>query len=237
MSVIELGPIRIQVQQKDIQNIHLSVHPPHGAVRISAPERMDMDTIRIFALSKLPWIKKQQQSLRAQQCETPREYLDRESHYFLGQRYQLKVIERPGAPKIQLGPKQMKLHIRPGTTESKRQQLIENWYRSQLKVILPPMIEKWAKRIGIPPPSFGIKKMRTKWGSCNAAAQRIWLNLELARKPLGCLEYIVVHELVHFLERSHGPRFVELMDRVLPQWRQLREELNRLPFRHVGWGY
>jgi len=237
MQQIKLGNIKIDVEQKDIKNIYLSVYPPNGKVKISAPERMDLDTIRVFAISKIKWIKKQQAKLTNQESETPREYLTRESHFFKGKRYLLKVIEHDAKPKVILKHSEIDLYIRPNTTVEKRGRIIDEWYRAELKKIVPKMIEKWEKKIGVKSNEFGIKKMRTKWGTCNTAAKRIWLNLELAKKPVECLEYIIVHELVHLLERSHNKRFVGLMDEFMPKWRFYKDELNKLPFRHVDWKY
>lgn len=237
MMQIELGDIVIDVEQKDIKNIHLSVYPPNGKVRISAPERMDLDTIRVFAIAKLKWIKKQREVFARQERETPREYLPRESHYFLGERYLLKVVEQDNSPRIVLRKKEIQMIVRPDTTQEKKKEILDEWYRSELKRIVPAIIEKWEAKIGVRASEYGIKKMRTKWGTCNAVAKRIWLNLELAKKPLECIEYIVVHELVHLKERSHKEKFIALMDEYMPKWRFYRDELNRLPFSHVDWKY
>lgn len=237
MKQIELGDIVIDVEQKDIKNIHLSVYPPNGKVRISAPERMDLDTIRVFAIAKLKWIKKQREVFARQERETPREYLPRESHYFLGERYLLNIVEQDSSPRIVLKKKEIQMIVRPDTTQEKKKEILDEWYRSELKRIVPPIIEKWEKKIGVKSTEYGIKKMRTKWGTCNPVAKRIWLNLELAKKPLECIEYIIVHELVHLKERSHKERFVTLMDEYMPKWRFYRDELNRLPFSHVDWRY
>ena len=237
MPQIELGNIKIDVEQKDIKNIHLSVYPPAGKVKISAPERMDLDTIRVFAISKLQWIKKQQKAFKNQQRETPREYLTKESHYFQGKRYLLKVIERNESPKIILKHSKIELYVRPGTTLEKKREILNEWYRAELKKTVPPLIIKWEKKIGVQSNEFGIKKMRTKWGTCNTEAKRIWLNLELAKKPVECLEYIIVHELVHLLERKHNETFVKYMNEFMPKWRFYRDELNRLPFSHTDWKY
>jgi predicted metal-dependent hydrolase len=237
MSQIELGNIVIDVEKKDIKNIHLSVYPPKGSVRISAPERMDLDTIRVFAISKLKWIKKQREAFKKQERETQREYLSRESHYFLGERYLMKVIEYDASPRVILKKKEIDLIVRPDTPVEKRKEILDEWYRMELKKVVPPLIEKWEQKIGVQSEEYGIKKMRTKWGTCNQKAKRIWLNLELAKKPVECIEYIVVHELVHLLERSHKEKFIALMDAHMPKWRFYRDELNRLPFSHVDWRY
>ena len=237
MQQIELGNIKIDVELKNIKNIHLSVYPPNGKVKISAPDRMELDTIRVFAISKLQWIKKQQEAFRNQERETPREYLTKESHYFKGKRYLLKVIEHNAKPKVILKHSEIELYIRPNATIEKRKQILDEWYRAELKKLVPKMIEKWEKKIGVKSNEFGIKKMKTKWGTCNTKAKRIWLNLEIAKKPFECLEYIIVHELVHLLERKHNEKFIKYMNEFMPKWRFYREELNRLPFSHVDWNY
>ena len=237
MPQIELGNIKVDVEQKDIKNIHLSVYPPNGRVKISAPNRMDLDTIRVYAISKLKWIKKKQEQFKSQERETPREYLSKESHYFFGKRYLLKVLEYNTSPSVTLTQREIIMHVLTDTSPNKKQEILEEWYRTELKKIIPDMINKWEEIIVVKVNEFGIKKMRTKWGTCNQEAKRIWLNLELAKKPAECLEYIIVHELVHLLERSHNDRFISYMDKFLPKWRSYKEELNRLPISHSGWIY
>lgn len=234
---IKLGDIAVEVVQKDIKNIHLSVYPPAGRVRISAPLRMNLDTIRVFAISKLDWIKQQQKKLRGQERETPREYLDRESHYVWGKRYLLKVIESDEAPGVELKHSQMRLLVRPGASEEKKQAVVEEWYRAQIKQVVPALIAKWEPLVGVKVERFFVRRMKTKWGSCNTGSGSVRLNTELAKKPPECLEYIVVHELVHLLEPTHNHRFTTLMDQLLPNWRVCRDELNRLPVRREDWAY
>lgn len=237
MSEIQLGDITVEVTQKDIKNVHLSVYPPFGKVKIAAPERMELDTIRIYAISKLSWIRKQQAKMISQKREAPREYITKESHYFQGKRYLLKVTEHNAAPLVKQIQSQLELYIRPGTSTEKKKEILEEWYRSQLKIIVSKYIAKWENTMNVSVSEFGIKKMKTKWGTCNIEAKRIWINLELAKKPTECLEYIVVHEMVHLFERNHNTRFVALMDNYLPNWRELKVELNKLPVSHVDWGY
>lgn len=234
---INLGEIAVDVVKKDIKNIHLSVYPPAGKVRISAPLRMDLDTIRVFAITKLGWIKSQQKKLREQERETPREYLDRESHYVWGKRYLLKMVEKEAAPQIELKHSKMILQIRPDATDGKKQEVLEAWYREQLKQVVPELIEKWEPLIGVRVERFFVQKMKTKWGSCSHDANSIRLNTDLAKKPPECLEYIVVHEMVHLLESTHNSRFISLMDQFMPKWRFYKDQLNRLPVRHEDWGY
>jgi predicted metal-dependent hydrolase len=234
---VVIGDIPVDVVLKDIRNIHLSVHPPAGRVRLSAPVGMDIDTLRLYAISRLGWIKKQQRKLRGQERETPREYLNRESHYLWGKRYLLKIVEREAPSAVDVQHSAILLYIRPDASQEKKQSVLDAWYRKQLKVALPDLIEVWEKRIGVRLNEFGIKKMKTKWGTCNPDARRIWVNLELAKKPKECLEYIVVHEMVHLLEHHHNERFMAHMDDILPKWRSLRDDLNRLPVKHEEWEY
>lgn len=229
MKKLQLGDIVIEVEQKNIKNIHLRVYPPAGNVKISAPRRMDLNSIRVFAISRLDWIRKQQAKIMAQHREAPREYLSGESHYYNGQRYCLKVIEVEAPPRVELEPNTMVMYVRPGTDAEKKQAILDAWYRRHLKAALPGLIEKWEKALHVKVRAFGIKEMKTRWGSCNPTAQRIWLNLELVRRPPECLEYVVVHEMVHLLERKHNNIFKAYMDQYLPQWQFYKDELNRLP--------
>jgi predicted metal-dependent hydrolase len=237
MEQIKLGDIVVDVELKDIKNVHLSVYPPKGRVRIAAPKRMTLDTIRIYAISKLSWIKKQQQKFQTQVREAPREFLTKESHYYLGSRYLLKVIEHDAPPEITVKHKTIVMRVRPNTDLQKRQNLMDEWYRTQLKELAPQIIAKYEKVMGVKLNEFAIKKMKTKWGTCNREAGRIWLNLELAKKPFQCIEYIVVHEMVHLLERNHNEKFLTYLTHFLPEWRDLKNELNKLPVSHRNWGY
>ena len=237
MPRIKLGDIAVDVVLKDIKHVHLSVHPPTGRVRISAPRRMRLDTVRVFAISKLGWIKQQQTKLREQERETPREYVDRESHYLWGKRYLLAVSESEEPPAIELKHSRMLLRVRPGTSGDGRQALMEEWYRKRLREAVPPLLARWQPLLDVTVERFFVQRMKTRWGSCNHGARTIRLNSELAKKPPECLEYIVVHELIHLLEPTHNPRFIALMDRFMPKWRFHRQVLNRLPIRRETWSY
>jgi predicted metal-dependent hydrolase len=234
---IQLGDITADVVHKDIKNVHLSVYPPAGAVRIAAPLRMNLDTIRVFAISKLGWIKRQQHKLRTQARETPREYLERESHSIWGQRVLLHVVEQDAAPEVSHTHTTLFLRVRPGTDDDKKQAIIAEWYREQLKQAIPPLIAKWQPILGVTVERFFVQRMKTRWGSCSPASGSIRLNTELAKKPRECLEYIIVHELIHLLEPTHNTHFIALMDRFMPQWQQHRDILNSLPVRHEHWKY
>lgn len=238
MSVqITLGEIVADVVLKDIKNVHLSVYPPNGHVRISAPERMSIDSIRAYAVSKLTWIKQQRIKLQSQERITPRDYVDGESHYVWGKRYLLKVIESDQTPHVSLRARHLCLFVRPGADKEHREAVLEGWLRQRLKDAIPDLIAKWEPRLGVRVQSFFVQRMKTKWGSCNHKKGNIRLNTELAKKPLECLEYIVVHEMVHLLEPSHNERFLALMTHHLPKWKFYRDELNRLPVRHEDWRY
>ncbi len=226
---IYLGEIPITVVKKNIKNVNLSVHPPAGHVRISAPYRMQTEAIHRFALSKLSWIEKQQQRIRARHREMPHEYVNAESHYLWGQRYPLNVVETNAAPHLSFNQNQMLLQVRPGSDFHTKQAIVENTYRQQLQDAIPPLIAGWEPRMGVKVADFSIRKMKTKWGSCTPARRTIRFNLELAKRPPDCLEYVVIHEMVHLLEASHNQRFIGFMDQFMPQWKSHRETLNHLP--------
>jgi predicted metal-dependent hydrolase len=234
---LRLGDIAVDVVLKDIKNVHLSVYPPTGRVRISAPKRMSLDTIRVFAISKLGWIKQQQKKLRGQERETPREYLNRESHFVWGKRYLLKIVEEHRAPRVELKHSKMVLRVGPGADHDAKQAIVARWYREQIRVAVPDLIARWEPVIGVTVKQVFVQKMKTKWGSCNPASRSIRLNTDLAKKPRECLEYILIHEMVHLLERHHNDRFKEYMDRFMPSWRHRRDELNRAPLGHQSWSY
>jgi len=235
---IEIGNIKVDVVRKDIKNMHLAVYPPNGRIRLSAPGRTDKEVLRLFAISKLGWIKKQIKSFEQQARETPRQFVSGESHYFQGKRFLLEIIETEGKQFVRLkGIKKIEIYCKPDSPKSKRAELLKEWYRDQLKDQVPDLLSKWERKIGVKSNEFRIKQMKTKWGACNIEAKRIWLNLELAKKPKICLEYIIVHELVHLLERNHNDRFVAYLDEFMPKWRLHRDELNSLPIAHSDWDY
>lgn len=234
---IEIGEIVIDVVRKDIKNVHLSVHPPTGRVTVAAPAHMNLDTIRVFAIAKLGWIRQQQKKLLQQERETVREYLERESHYVWGERYLMKVIERDAPPSISLTPNQILFQTRPDIGQDKKQELMEAWYRGLIREALPELLAMWEPKIGVKTERVHVQRMKTKWGSCNPGTGAIRLNTDLAKKPRDCLEYILVHELVHLLEPTHNARFVGLMDRFMPKWQSHRDLVNMLPVRHESWGY
>jgi predicted metal-dependent hydrolase len=222
---LNLGEIGVDVTFKNIKNVHLSVYPPAGRVRISAPMRMNLDTVRVFAISKLGWIKQQQRRLLEQERETPREYLNLESHYLWGKRYLLRLIEGNQPPTIEVQHSKLLLCVPPKTTEEKKQEAV------------PTVIARWSPVLGVTVKGFYVRQMKTKWGSCNHSAGTIRLNTDLAKKPKECLEYVAVHEMAHLLEPTHNARFIALMERFMPNWRVRRNHLNQLPVRHEEWSY
>lgn len=238
MEQLTISDITIDVVRKDIKNIHLAVYPPTGRVRIAAPLKVNDDAIRLFAISKLGWIKRNQRKFDRQERIPAREYKERESHYFQGRRYLLNIIEHDAAPKVVLKSKKyIELHVRPDTTKEKCHEIMTEWYRKELKSQIPEIIAKWEKILNVEVNDWHVKQMKTKWGSCNIDKKRILLNLELAKKPERCLEYIVVHEMIHLLERHHNDRFLYYMDTYLPNWRQLKDELNKSLVSHADWSY
>jgi len=238
MDQITVSNITIDVIRKEIKNIHLAVYPPTGRVRIAAPLSVNDDAIRLFAISKLGWIKRHQREFDAQERISPREYKQRESHYFQGRRYLMKIIEKDEPPKVILRTRTyIELYVRPNTSFEKRQEVITEWYRVELKKLIPPIIEKWEKSLNVNIDEWQVKQMKTNWGTCNIEKKRILINLELAKKPLHCLEYVILHEMVHLLERHHNERFLYYMDTFLPNWKQIRTELNNLPVSHADWEY
>lgn len=238
MKQITISDIKIDVVSKDIKNIHLGVYPPTGRVRIAAPLKMNEDAIRLFAISKLGWIKRNQRKFEGQERISQREYKQRESHYFQGKRYLLHVVEKEAPPKVVLMNKTyIDLYVRPGASIKKRHEIMTEWYRAELKKPIPAIIEKWENTLNVKVNSWQVKQMKTKWGSCNREKKRIWINLDLAKKPEHCLEYIIVHEMIHFIERHHKDKFLFYMDKYLPNWKKLRTELNKFPASHADWNY
>jgi len=232
---IEVSGIPVEVRRRAIKNLHIGVYPPNGAVRVSAPVHLDDESVRLAIVSRLSWIHRQQQSFGRQKRESAREMVTGESHYYSGTRYRLDVVERAGYPGVRVVDKStLQLQVRPGADRLAREKVLERWYRQQLKTHIPGLISLWAPVMGVEVNECRIKRMRTLWGSCNIQAKRIWLNLELAKKPLRCLEYVLVHEMVHLLERRHNARFRGFMDQFMPDWRLRRDELNDMPLADEG---
>jgi predicted metal-dependent hydrolase len=233
--MIQLGDIEIQVTRKAIKNVHLSVHPPHGQVTLAAPTNTRLDIARAYAISKLDWIRQQQTQIWEQARETPREFIERESHYLWGRRYLLHIIKAHVKPKVSLSHKTITLRIRPNSDQAKRASVIHAWHKSLLHEFLPPLISKWEDKLGVEVSAYYLQRMKTKWGSCNHQAGHIRFNTELVKKPKNLIKYVVVHEMLHLIEPTHNDRFVALLNRFYPHWREARAELNALPLVAESW--
>ncbi len=235
---LEISGIPVEIVRKSIKHLHLGVYPPSGRVRVAAPLRLDDEAIRLAVVSRLGWIRRQQAIFAEQPRQSQREMVTGESHYFQGRRYRLAVVEHDGPSAVRLrNSSTLELRIRPGADRRSRETVLNRWYRQWLREQIPALLAKWERKVGVSVAECGIKRMKTRWGTCNPDARRIWLNLELAKKNPQCLEYILVHEMVHLLERKHNHTFRELMDRIMPQWPAYRAEINRAPLAHEQWLY
>jgi predicted metal-dependent hydrolase len=232
---LTVGGIDVDVVYKEIKNLHIGVYPPMGRVRVAAPELLDDDQVRLAVVNRLPWIKRQREQLQAAQRQTRREMVTGESHYIWGSRLRLKVIERPGRAHIEIDGDRLLLYSAEGSSTDSRRALLDRWYRDQLRQAVPDVIAKWERKMRVKVPKWSIRRMKTKWGSCNRETGHIWFNVELAKKHPDCLEYLAVHEMTHLLERGHGERFTKLMDKNLPDWRARRDRLNQAPLGHEQW--
>jgi predicted metal-dependent hydrolase len=229
VTLLKIGEVAIDVVFKDIRNVHLSVYPPEGRVRIAAPEKMSLDSIRVFAISRIGWIRKQQQKFLAQEREAPREYLERESHYLWGKRYLLTIVEGASRSSVNLGHRTIELTIPQGTTQDKKRLMLDELYRSELRKAASPIIQKWEENLEVRVERLFIQRMKTKWGSSNPSRRTIRLNLELAKHNVDCLNYVILHEIAHFIAPNHKERFVDILSYHLPNWRQIQRNLNAAP--------
>lgn len=231
-----VGGLQVDVVRKPIKNLHLGVYPPNGRVRVAAPVGVSDEAVRLAVVTRMGWIKRQQAKFDAQPRQTQRAYVSGESHFFFGQRYRLNKIDGAPAGRVHIrNSRMLDLYVRSGSDQVIRERVFQDWYRRELRTRAVPLMETWAHAFGIDLPKWGIKRMKTKWGTCNIQAKRVWLNLELVKKPPQCLEYVIVHELAHLFERNHSDRFVALLDQKLPQWRLIRDELNAEPLAHEEW--
>jgi len=233
---IQLGEVSIAVTRKAVKNVHLSVHPPLGHVTLVAPTATRLEVARAYAISKLGWIRDQQSKLLAQARETPRQFVERETHMLWGRRYLLSVVEKNAKPVVTRNHRRITLAVRPGSTLANRENAMDEWHRALLHQAVPALIEKWEARLGVTVSGYFLQRMKTKWGGCNHRAGNIRLNTELAKKPKDLLEYVVVHEMVHLIEPTHSERFVALLEQYYPTWREARAELNELPLAAQAWG-
>jgi len=232
---IQLGEIAIAVTRKAIKNVHLSVHPPDGRVTLVAPIATRLDVARAYAISKLGWIREQQKKLTTQAREAPRQFIERESHYVWGRRYLLTIVRKETKPFVSLDHKRITLTVRPGSDQAKRLQVVHDWHKSLLHELVPALIKKWERKLKVQVSAYFLQRMKTKWGGCNHRAGNIRLNTELVKKPKDLLEYVIVHEMVHLLEPTHNDRFIEILEKHYPTWREARAELNELPLSAETW--
>ncbi|MGY1692307.1 M48 family metallopeptidase [Geodermatophilus sp. SYSU D01105] len=235
--VIRVAGLDVDVVRKDVKNLHLAVYPPFGRVRVAAPPGLDDDAVRLAVVTRLPWIRKQRQRLLQQERETPRQYVDGETHYVWGRKYRLRVVDdgaRQGL--VERHGHWLELHSAVGTSRDSLERRLTAWYREELKAAIPERLDHWVPLVGVEAPGWAVRRMKTKWGTCQREQSKIWLNLELAKKPPECLDYVMVHELVHLLERNHTERFFDLMSQLMPTWRTHRDVLNRLPLADEAWG-
>jgi len=236
--IITISDLDVEVVRKPIKNLHLAVYPPDGRIRVAVPSKTTDDNVRLAVISKLSWIKRQRSDFAKQPRQTERIYVSGETHYVWGRKYLLDVQWRHGKHEVMIqNAKKITLFVKPGTSRENREKVFREWYREQLKAELPKLLDKWASKSGRTPTFCGIKKMRTKWGSCSTSTGRIWLNLELAKKPRECLEYIIVHELVHLWERNHNEAFKTRLEKLMPTWRLYRDRLKAEPLAHEDWDY
>lgn len=235
-SYLQLGSVEALVVRKPIKNLHLSVLPPNGWVRVTAPQEMKDDAVRTLIALRLPWIKKQQAKFTGQERQTKRDYVTGESHYFFGKRYRLEVIYVDAVPEVELkGKSKIILQVRPKSSVGRRHEAMMDWYRKELHVVVGDLVEKWQKKMGVQVNFWSIKQMKTRWGTCNSKRARVLINLELAKKPTACVEYVVVHELLHLVEKRHSDKFVSLMTKYIPKWKGIKEDLNRFVLSHEEW--
>lgn len=232
---IQLGEVTILVTKKDVKNVHLTVHPPDGRVTLVAPNATRLEVARAYAISKLGWVRDQQKKLREQARESPRLFIERESHHVWGRRYLLTVMQLESKPKVSLDHKRITLTIRPGSNGKKRAEVIHEWHKSLLHKFVPELIKKWEPKLNVNVTGYFLQRMKTKWGSCNHLAGHIRLNTELVKKPKDLLEYVIVHEMAHLREPTHSDRFVAILDEYYPSWREARAELNELPLAADVW--
>lgn len=232
---LTVSGIDVDVVYKHIKNLHIAVYPPLGRVRVAAPEHFDDDTVRLAVVQRLTWIKKQREQLRNAVRQSEREMVTGESHYVWGQRYRLRVVHMPGKIQLEVSGNKLTMHTPADTTADKRRGAMEQWHRDALKQAIPELMSKWEPIIGRQVAKWTVRRMKTKWGSCNRESAHVWFNLELAKKHPNSLEYIVVHEMTHLLERNHNAHFTELMDGFLPDWRSRRDELNTAPLKSEEW--
>lgn len=234
-ATIQFGELSIRMTRKRIKHVHLSVHPPDGRVTLVVPKATRLEVARAYAISKLGWIRKQQQQLAHQARESPRQYSERESHYLWGRRHLLTIRLREAKPSVKVDHRRIMLTVRPGSDARLRAAALHAWHKSLLHSLVPTFIKKWEPKLKVKVSGYFLQRMKTKWGSCNYRAGHIRLNTELVKKPKDLLEYVIVHEMVHLLAPTHNDRFIAILEQHYPSWREARNELNELPLTAELW--
>lgn len=234
---LSVGGIDVEVVRKQIKNLHLGVYPPNGRVRVAAPPTVSDEAVRLAVVTRMGWIKRQRSKFIAQARQSVRSYVSGETHFYLGTAYRLRVVKREGIARVRIAGDRLELSVPFGSDRDFRERTFQRWQRQELRERAAVAVDHWARAFDVPTPEFRIKRMRTKWGSCSSAARRIWLNLELVKKPVACIDYLICHEVAHLIEPSHDERFIALLDRHFPRWRVIRAELNREPLGHEEWNH
>lgn len=226
VSNLIIGDVDVQVVRKHVKNLNLSIKPVTGLVRVSVPFHMSDKDLYKHLLPRLDWIRKKIALALTRQGTRQNLMVNGETHLVFGKVCRLEVFERSGRHEVLIKePGKLILYVRPATTTPNREIVLNNFYRKQLKDKIPELLDTWQDTLGVEIYQWGVKRMKTRWGSCNIDKKRIWLNLELAKKEVDCLEYVIVHELAHLLERYHNKRFWGIVETVLPSWKQSRQKL------------
>lgn len=234
--VLKVGGLNVELVRRAIKNLHLGVYPPDGRVRVAAPPTISDEAVRVAVVSRLGWINRQRAKFLDQARQSARGFVSGETHFHLGQQYRLRVVERKGRAAVRLaGGGRLELSVPQGSSREYREKVFHDWQRAQLKKRGQDLVNDWALRLNVQQPTVGIKRMKTKWGSCSPAANRVWLNLELIKKPPRCIDYLVLHEIAHLIVPDHSEAFVELVNSHMPDWRTRRDELNAAPLAHEYW--
>lgn len=226
-----IGGTPVEVCWKAIKNLHVGVYPPEGQVRVAAPLSVSLDAVKLAVLTRMDWVRRKQAQFLAQERQTHRQYISGETHFVFGKPLRLDVVQwEKKVHRIELvGSDRLRISGPTSATPEDRRRWLESWYKARLREQVAPRLSHWSSRLGVAPETWGIRTMKTKWGSCNPDKKILWLNLELAKKPARATDYVLLHELAHLISPRHDDRFVQVLDENMPKWRSLRDELNRYP--------
>jgi len=229
--ISQIVAIDVEIVRKKIKNLHIGCYPPKGRVRVAVPEHVSDDAIRLAVLTRMPWIRRKQAHFLKQERQPPRRYVSGETHYLFGRPVRLEVQEwnKKVHRFARQGSDRLRLNVPEGSAPEQLCRWMEAWMKAELRKLSAPRVEYWSARMGVGPRKWGIRPMKTKWGSCNADKRIVWLNSELAKKPERAIDYVIVHELAHLVSPVHDRKFTQVLDREIPRWRDVRRELNQLP--------